>query len=157
MKKKKKKKTKKKILLIDESSFDSSLFLMNSMYIHTVQPITFKSPISFKHYLPQILNSTTDKPSSAAAVHLSLHNSHRASISLKICNSAAVESENRINRFSSIKQYDVATLGNLCVDVVLSVPKLPPDSLTDRQDYMNQLSKSPPDKVCELRYSILRC
>lgn len=44
------------------------------------------------------------------------------------------------------KEFDIATLGNLCVDVVLNVPNLPPSSFDDRKDYMEQLSKSPPDK-----------
>lgn len=49
--------------------------------------------------------------------------------------------------FSGEKEFDVATLGNLCVDVVLSVPKLPPLGFDERKDYMEQLSNSPPDKV----------
>ncbi|KAK9067574.1 hypothetical protein SSX86_011685 [Deinandra increscens subsp. villosa] len=44
------------------------------------------------------------------------------------------------------KEFDVATLGNLCVDVVLNVPNLPPSSFDERKSYMEQLSKSPPDK-----------
>lgn len=46
-----------------------------------------------------------------------------------------------------VKEIDVATLGNLCVDIVLSVPKLPPKPLDERKAYMDELSKSPPDKV----------
>ncbi|CAK7346461.1 unnamed protein product [Dovyalis caffra] len=45
-----------------------------------------------------------------------------------------------------IKTIDVATLGNLCVDIVLNVPKLPPRSREARFAYMQELSKSPPDK-----------
>ncbi|KAL0459439.1 UNVERIFIED_CONTAM: hypothetical protein Slati_0571100 [Sesamum latifolium] len=41
----------------------------------------------------------------------------------------------------------VATIGNLCVDVVLSVPKLPPKPLDERKAYMEELAKSPPDKI----------
>lgn len=48
------------------------------------------------------------------------------------------------------KEFDVATLGNLCVDIVLNVPKLPPSSPEERKAYMDELSKSPPDKVCEI-------
>ncbi|XP_071738196.1 fructokinase-1 [Rutidosis leptorrhynchoides] len=47
---------------------------------------------------------------------------------------------------SSEKEIDVTTLGNLCVDVVLNVPELPPSSFDERKHYMEQLSKSPPDK-----------
>lgn len=46
-----------------------------------------------------------------------------------------------------VKDVDVATLGNLCVDIVLNVPNLPPASFEERKDYMERLSKSPPDKV----------
>lgn len=49
-------------------------------------------------------------------------------------------------KFPGEKEFDVATLGNLCVDVVLNVPNLPPSSFDERKDYMEQLSKSPPDK-----------
>ncbi|XVF80919.1 hypothetical protein PTKIN_Ptkin15bG0113700 [Pterospermum kingtungense] len=47
---------------------------------------------------------------------------------------------------SAVKTVDVATLGNLCVDIVLNVPKLPPPSKDDRKAFMEQLSSSPPDK-----------
>lgn len=45
------------------------------------------------------------------------------------------------------KEIDVATLGNLCVDIVLSVPELPPNDPALRKLYMDRLSASPPDKV----------
>ncbi|KAF9604086.1 hypothetical protein IFM89_002761 [Coptis chinensis] len=46
-----------------------------------------------------------------------------------------------------IKYADVATLGNLCVDVVLSVPTLSPPSFEERRAYMDKLSSSKPDKL----------
>ncbi|KAL2934627.1 5-dehydro-2-deoxygluconokinase 1 [Bienertia sinuspersici] len=46
----------------------------------------------------------------------------------------------------SVKDVDIATLGNLCVDVVLSVPQLPPKPLPERKAYMDALSSSPPDE-----------
>lgn len=57
------------------------------------------------------------------------------------------------------KDMDVATLGNLCVDIVLGVPKLPPKNPHDLKAFMDRLSASPPDKVrfpvlvlfCELK------
>ncbi|XP_038898169.1 fructokinase-1 [Benincasa hispida] len=49
-------------------------------------------------------------------------------------------------RSSSSKDIDVATLGNLCVDIVLNVPSLPPENDDERQAYMERLSSSPPDK-----------
>lgn len=53
-----------------------------------------------------------------------------------------------------VKDIDVATLGNLCVDIVLNVPKLPPKPLDERKAYMDQLSKSPPDKVLPFMFSV---
>ncbi|GLT45928.1 hypothetical protein SLA2020_197230 [Shorea laevis] len=47
---------------------------------------------------------------------------------------------------AAVKTIDVATLGNLCVDIVLNVPELPPPSREARKAYMEQLSASPPDK-----------
>ncbi|KAJ3673893.1 hypothetical protein LUZ60_005885 [Juncus effusus] len=44
------------------------------------------------------------------------------------------------------KEVDLATLGNLCVDIVLSVPTLPPGNKDERKDYMEKLASSPPDK-----------
>lgn len=45
------------------------------------------------------------------------------------------------------KHVDVATLGNLCVDIVLNVPHLPPPSLHERKAFMERLASSPPPKV----------
>lgn len=50
-------------------------------------------------------------------------------------------------RSLGIKDVDIATLGNLCVDIVLNVPQLPPPSVEERKAYMERLSASPPDKV----------
>nr|AWA44666.1 Protein kinase [Saccharum officinarum] len=44
------------------------------------------------------------------------------------------------------KDTDLATLGNLCVDVVLSVPQLPPAPREERKAYMERLAASPPDQ-----------
>ncbi|XP_008806246.2 probable fructokinase-1 [Phoenix dactylifera] len=44
------------------------------------------------------------------------------------------------------KGVDLATLGNLCVDIVLGVPSLPPTPPDERRAYMEQLAASPPDK-----------
>ncbi|GMH30837.1 hypothetical protein Nepgr_032680 [Nepenthes gracilis] len=54
----------------------------------------------------------------------------------------------RAERLRSVaaKDIDVATLGNLCVDIVLNVPQLPPTSFEGKKAYMEQLSLSPPDK-----------
>ncbi|ESW16702.1 hypothetical protein PHAVU_007G178600 [Phaseolus vulgaris] len=44
------------------------------------------------------------------------------------------------------KHVDVATLSNLCVDIVLNVPQLPPPSPVQRKAFMDSLAQSPPDK-----------
>lgn len=44
------------------------------------------------------------------------------------------------------KSVDVVTLGNLCLDIVLNVPVLPPTSVEERYKYMLQLAASNPDK-----------
>ncbi|KAJ4767524.1 5-dehydro-2-deoxygluconokinase 1 [Rhynchospora pubera] len=44
------------------------------------------------------------------------------------------------------KGADLATLGNLCVDIVLNVPCLPPANRDERKEYMENLASSPPDK-----------
>ncbi|MCD7465049.1 hypothetical protein HAX54_000450 [Datura stramonium] len=52
----------------------------------------------------------------------------------------------KFTSIAAVKDVDIATLGNLCVDIVLNVPQLPPKPLQQRKAYMEQLSKSPPDK-----------
>ncbi|KAG6480701.1 hypothetical protein ZIOFF_057286 [Zingiber officinale] len=44
------------------------------------------------------------------------------------------------------KRVDLATLGNLCVDIVLGVPSLPLAPKNERRAYMERLAASPPDK-----------
>ncbi|QCE06336.1 fructokinase-1 isoform X1 [Vigna unguiculata] len=44
------------------------------------------------------------------------------------------------------KHVDVATLSNLCVDIVLNVPQLPPPSPVQRKAFVDRLAQSPPDK-----------
>ncbi|KAK7345807.1 hypothetical protein VNO77_16418 [Canavalia gladiata] len=44
------------------------------------------------------------------------------------------------------KNVDVATLSNLCVDIVLNVPQLPPPSPIQRKAFMDRLARSPPNK-----------
>ncbi|KAL2323474.1 hypothetical protein Fmac_027853 [Flemingia macrophylla] len=44
------------------------------------------------------------------------------------------------------KHVDVATLSNLCVDIVLNVPHLPPPSPLPRKAFMDALAHSPPHK-----------
>ena len=50
-------------------------------------------------------------------------------------------------RSVGVKDADLTTLGNLCVDIVLNVPQLPPPSREERKAYMERLAASPPDEV----------
>lgn len=58
--------------------------------------------------------------------------------------------DQRSRNVGVVKEIDVATLGNLCLDIVLNVPQLPPKPLDQRKAYLDELSKTPPDKVCLL-------
>lgn len=53
------------------------------------------------------------------------------------------------------KNVDLVTLGNLCVDIVLGVPSLPPASKEDRRAYMERLAASRPHKVGKNRDFLL--
>ena len=65
---------------------------------------------------------------------------------------------NDCSRFrSATKNVDVSTLGNLCVDIVLNVPELPPPSVEERKAFMDRLASSPPDKVLALSLYVLVC
>ncbi|WCJ21659.1 pfkB-like carbohydrate kinase family protein [Euphorbia peplus] len=71
-----------------------------------------------------------------------IHLSHHSSIVPEIAHHA----HHWKLRSLALKNTDVATLGNLCVDIVLNVPQLPPRSPDARKAYMDHLSASPPDK-----------
>lgn len=45
------------------------------------------------------------------------------------------------------RNIDVTTFGNLCVDIVLNVPTLPPASFEEKLEYMENLARSSPDEV----------
>lgn len=47
--------------------------------------------------------------------------------SLSFCNCSVDEDERLRRNGHLVKKIDVATLGNLCVNIVLNVPKLPPN------------------------------
>lgn len=60
-------------------------------------------------------------------------------------NNGSFKSE-RLRSCLGVKDVDIATLGNLCVDIVLNVPELPPKPTHERKAYMDRLSSSPPEK-----------
>ncbi|CAK9157241.1 unnamed protein product [Ilex paraguariensis] len=60
--------------------------------------------------------------------------------SLSLANNGFVDDE-RLRSSVVMKNVDVATLRNLCVDIVLNVPKLPPKLFQEWLAYMEELSK----------------
>ncbi|KAF5199625.1 pfkB-like carbohydrate kinase family protein [Thalictrum thalictroides] len=75
---------------------------------------------------------------------------HQLSVAKNCSNSFSfsndIREDGKTSRFIVKKDADIATLGNLCVDVVLNVPSLPPPSFEERRAYMDKLSASQPDK-----------
>ncbi|CAI9107686.1 OLC1v1007100C1 [Oldenlandia corymbosa var. corymbosa] len=66
---------------------------------------------------------------------------------VSFCNGSVVDDgEECVRNVGVSKDVDVATLGNLCVDIVLNVPKLPPKPTDQRKAYLDELSKTPPPK-----------
>nr|GMD20078.1 probable fructokinase-4 [Ipomoea batatas] len=100
--------------------------------------------------------STAQNPRLAVIRSVSPNRSSRARCSVLNCRGIEIpapklrrfndSSEDRRLRAVGVKDIDVATLGNLCVDIVLNVPKLPPKPHDQRKAYMDELSKTPPDK-----------
>lgn len=108
---------------------------------------------SFPYEINGVFNQHHSKPE-LDAFHPPLSSSIKSCKGIAVCvsnNHPAVftrgggEEEERER--SQVKVVDVATLGNLCVDVVLNVPELPPASLDERKAYMERLADSRPDKV----------
>ncbi|KAK8269644.1 hypothetical protein V6Z11_D11G141800 [Gossypium hirsutum] len=94
--------------------------------------------IPSRRLFPLHLNTTAYSPCSASSCQ-SFH------IPLPTHPPRSLPSSNSTKN-AALKTVDVATLGNLCVDIVLNVPKLPPSSKGARKAIMEQLSSSPPDK-----------
>ncbi|MBA0859615.1 hypothetical protein Goshw_008852 [Gossypium schwendimanii] len=94
--------------------------------------------IPSRRLFPLHLNTTAYSPCSASSCR-SFH------IPLPTQPPRSLPSSNSTKN-AALKTVDVATLGNLCVDIVLNVPKLPPSSKGARKAIMEQLSSSPPDK-----------
>nr|KJB42229.1 hypothetical protein B456_007G143300 [Gossypium raimondii]KJB42231.1 hypothetical protein B456_007G143300 [Gossypium raimondii] len=94
--------------------------------------------IPSRRLFPLHLNTTAYSPCSASSSR-SFH------IPLPTHPPRSLPSSNSTKN-AALKTVDVATLGNLCVDIVLNVPKLPPSSKGARKAIMEQLSSSPPDK-----------
>ncbi|XP_027095488.2 fructokinase-1 [Coffea arabica] len=121
-------------------------------------PTTIHNPTS-NHFF----HSNRNIPSSSSYYYCSIFNcsagiqiplpKQQPLNSLSFCNSnnassfdVDVDDDERLRNVGVIKEIDVATLGNLCVDIVLNVPRLPPKPLDQRKAYLDDVSKSPPDK-----------
>ncbi|KAJ0111780.1 hypothetical protein Patl1_03220 [Pistacia atlantica] len=125
------------------------------------QTITLKSPLSYhvfsQHFLPSLpknprLTKLPNFPPISAKNRPSSSTFYCYGIGTGISapNHASDSQYGNLHdwklRSTGVKTIDVATLGNLCVDIVLNVPKLPPPSRDDRKAYMDHLASSPPDK-----------
>ncbi|KNA21317.1 hypothetical protein SOVF_044020 [Spinacia oleracea] len=124
------------------------------MHHHILSP---KSLISSNVFFPSIsllppTNPNSTIPSFPSNSSKTLRNSIvnckgiEVSVLNNLPNSLNSSSTNDKLRNVGVKDVDIATLGNLCVDIVLNVPQLPPKPLPERKDYMDSLSSSPPDK-----------
>ncbi|KAJ4968495.1 hypothetical protein NE237_015196 [Protea cynaroides] len=121
---------------------------LQSLRLHS--PCNVSSSQSGFHHNPRITNGLLP-PISANCGPLSILNSKGLQVSFPKNRFYSLSfTDNRGDDVRSrgviTKEADVITLGNLCVDVVLNVPSLPPPSLEERRAYMEQLSASQPDK-----------
>lgn len=117
-----------KSLIPSNASFHSRPFIPPS------NPNPNFSPYSSKPLKNSIIN--------CRGIEVSVLNNQ--SNSLNSLNNGSIGSDKLKN--VGVKDVDIVTLGNLCVDIVLNVPELPPKPLSERKAYMEALASSPPDK-----------
>ncbi|XP_062080722.1 fructokinase-1 [Humulus lupulus] len=101
-----------------------------------------KLPFSISRPLPRSHCSVFSRAKLRVEIPLPKHSLNPYSSSLN--GSTSVHDAN--SKGVALKAVDVSTLGNLCVDVVLNVPTLPPANKEDRKAYMDRLAASEPDK-----------
>ncbi|XP_010278096.1 PREDICTED: fructokinase-1-like isoform X2 [Nelumbo nucifera] len=108
---------------------------------------SFSSPRSGFSQNPRIINRLL-LPVSAKYGAPSISNCYIFAPKNRPSSPSLVDGRGEEDRLKStfVKEVDVVTLGNLCVDIVLNVPKLPPASFEERRTYMEQLAASSPDK-----------
>ena len=99
--------------------------------------------ITFPSFLP--ISSTASRP---------VFSSHKALVSAPNRPAGPIQDCNL--KAPAVKTIDIATLGNLCLDIVLNVPQLPPSSRHARKAYMDRLASSPPDTVLSFSLSLYR-
>ncbi|XP_014514473.1 fructokinase-1 [Vigna radiata var. radiata] len=98
-----------------------------------------------KTLTPPVLHGPSSFPSIFKPPCSTLHLLNRA-FACKSLEIAAPSLSLHSNVPPNSKHVDVATLSNLCVDIVLNVPQLPPPSPVQRKAFMDRLAQSPPDK-----------
>ncbi|KAL3531258.1 hypothetical protein ACH5RR_010580 [Cinchona calisaya] len=109
-------------------------------FIHSIFPISRKTQNHY--YCYSILNCR----GGIEEIPVSKRSLNTLSFCNNNDNNASDVDDGRLRNVGVIKEIDVATLGNLCVDIVLNVPQLPPKPVDQRKAYLDDLSKSPPDK-----------
>ncbi|KAJ1417518.1 Ribokinase-like [Sesbania bispinosa] len=114
-------------------------------------PKALKSPTTFCAHGPSSISKPKSYPKPGLIVFSSLNRPHTSNVfackGIGIAVPRPVSSTPDSNlRSVGAKHVDVATLGNLCVDIVLNVPHLPPPSFHERKAYMEHLASSPPPK-----------
>lgn len=115
-----------------------------------LSPKTLNSPISHGYGIRVLQSNSLSKPKPKPCwlTHFPLNRTFACTSSTRGLEITVPRPSLHSN--SNLKHVDVATLSNLCVDIVLNVPRLPPPSPLLRKAFMDQLAQSPPDKVCVL-------
>ncbi|KAG5002797.1 hypothetical protein GLYMA_10G034000v4 [Glycine max] len=103
----------------------------------SVPPKALNSPIHHPHG-PSFSSISKPKPKPNGLTLLPLNRAFRG-LEISVPSPSSLHS-------NVAKHVDVATLSNLCVDIVLNVPQLPPPSPLQRKAFMDRLAQSPPDK-----------
>ncbi|KAH1227431.1 Fructokinase-1 [Glycine max] len=103
----------------------------------SVPPKALNSPIHHTHG-PSFSSISKPKPKPNGLTLLPLNRAFRG-LEISVPSPSSLHS-------NVAKHVDVATLSNLCVDIVLNVPQLPPPSPLQRKAFMDRLAQSPPDK-----------
>ena len=107
----------------------------------SVPPKALNSPIHHPHG-PSFSSISKPKPKPNGLTLLPLNRAFRG-LEISVPSPSSLHS-------NVAKHVDVATLSNLCVDIVLNVPQLPPPSPLQRKAFMDRLAQAPPDKVLSL-------
>lgn len=106
----------------------------------TTKTLNFPSPF-YLHHVSSFQSKSKPKFQFHPIISLNL-----ACKGLTLAVSSSSPPDTKLRSVGS-KNIDVATMGNLCLDIVLNVPQLPPLSVHERKAFMDRLASSPPPKV----------